>query len=220
MAFTLINARPSPFGRKVAIALREKGLAYDVQYDVPWGEQTCTPQYSPLEQLPILITEQGEYVYDSAHILDWLETSFPEPALLPAEVAPRLAAYKRRMLGERLMEVAQALIFELLRPEPSTPWVERQSRKVRGALAELERIYTNHVPQTTLGLDLGDIAIATTLLGVEFALSSGLSPDVAVLHWRKSCPVLARTVDALEPRPSFAATKPQLMDVNLQATVA
>lgn len=220
MAFTLINARPSPFGRKVAIVLREKGLAYDVQYDVPWGEQTCTPQYSPLEQLPILITEQSEYVYDSAHILDWLEANFPEPALLPTEIGPRLATYKRRMLGERLMEVAQALIFELLRPEPSTPWVERQSRKVQGALTELERLYSDHAPQTALGIDLGDVAVATTLLGIEFGLVSGLCPDIAILHWRGTHPALAGAVAALEARPSFAATMPQMMDVNLQATIA
>ena len=220
MAFTLINARPSPFGRKVGIVLREKGLAYDVQYDVPWGNQTCTPQYSPLEQLPILITEQGEYVYDSAYILDWLEARFPTPALLPENVDARLDALKRRMLGERLMEVAQALIFELLRPEPSTPWVERQSRKVQGALAELDRLYTYHASQTALGLDLGDIAVATTMLGIEFALSSGLSPDVAILHWRGGHPALANAIAMLETRPSFAATMPQMMDVNLQATVA
>lgn len=220
MGFTLINARPSPFGRKVAIALREKGLAYDVQYDVPWGDQTCTPDYSPLQQLPILITEAGENIYDSAYILDWLEARFPAPALLPATLDERLAAQQRRLLGERLMEVAQALIFELIRPDPSAPWVARQTRKVEGVLAELERIHSDLTPVKERGLDLGDIAIATTLLGVEFALSSGLSPDVSVLHWRKSCPVLAEAIAALEDRPSFEATRPQLMDVNLQATVA
>lgn len=220
MAFTLINARPSPFGRKVAIVLREKALLYDVQYDVPWGDQTCTPQYSPLEQLPILITELGEYVYDSAYILDWLEARFPEPALLPIDVDARLAAAKRRMLGERMMEVAQALIFELHRPQPSTPWVERQSRKVQGALAELERIHADHSPQTASGLDLGDIAVATTLLGVEFAIASGLSPEVAILRWRGAYPALTARVEALEVRPSFTSTAPALMDVNLQATVA
>ncbi len=220
MAFTLINARPSPFGRKVAIVLREKGLDYDVQYDVPWGEQTCTPQYSVLEQLPILMAEAGENVYDSAHILDWLEASYPEPALLPAALAPRLDAFKRRMLGERLMEIAQALIFESLRPEPSQPWIDRQSRKVRGAVAELERLYTGHASHTALGLDLGDIAVATTLLGMDFGLTAGLHPAVPVLHWRESAPVLARAVDVLDERPSFAATRPQTMDVNLGATVA
>ena len=223
MAYTLINARPSPYGRKVAIALIEKHIPFEVRFDVPWGNETCTPEYSPLEQLPILITEQNEYVYDSAYILDWLEGRFPEPALLPAGLNARLDALKRRMLGERLMEVAQALIFELHRPEPSTPWVERQTRKVTGALAELERLYAQRgaQPEPDLPeLDLGDIAVATTLLGIEFAVQSGLSPDIAVLRWRESHAALDRAVTTLDSRPSFAETRPQMMDVDLQATVA
>ncbi|WP_068073620.1 glutathione S-transferase family protein [Novosphingobium lentum] len=219
MAFTLINARPSPFGRKVAIALIEKGIAYDVQYDVPWGDLTCTPDYSPLEQLPILITDH-ETVYDSAHILDWLEARFPEPALMPMQIDARLDAMKRRMLGERLMEVAQALIFELVRPDPSAPWADRQTRKVTGVLNELERLYSVRAQDAASPLDLGDIAVATTLLGIEFALTSGLSPDIAVLRWRTAHPALDGATAALDARPSFAATRPQMMDFNLQATVA
>ena len=73
MNYTLINARPSPYGRKVAIALIEKGISYDVQYDVPWASGTCTPEYSPLEQLPILVSADDERIYDSTYILDWLE---------------------------------------------------------------------------------------------------------------------------------------------------
>ena len=91
MAFTLVNARPSPFGRKVAIVLVEKGLPYEVDYDLPWGEGTRTPEFSPLEQLPILVTEAGEHIYDSAYIVDWLEQRYPQPALLPGPRG-RLAA--------------------------------------------------------------------------------------------------------------------------------
>lgn len=220
MAYTLINAKPSPYGRKVAIAMLEKGIAFDVRYDVPWGNQTCTPEYSPLQQLPILITEQQEYIYDSAYILDWLEGRFPEPALLPADLDARLNAQKRRMLGERLMEVAQTLVFELHRPEPSTAWADRQIRKVEGALAELEQLYDQRGAHIGRDLDLGDIAVATTLLGIEFAVLFGLSPEIAVLRWRKSHPALDRAVSALEPRPSFVATRPQMMDVDLPATIA
>lgn len=220
MAYTLINAKPSPYGRKVAIVMLEKGISFDVRYDVPWGDQTCTPDYSPLQQLPILITEQNEYIYDSAYILDWLEARFPEPALLPVDLDARLDALKRRMLGERLMEVAQALVFELHRPEPSMPWVERQSRKVQGALTELERLYGDHAGHDGPDMDLGDIAVATTLLGIEFAVKSGLSPLAAVLQWRESHPALDSAVAAFALRPSFLATMPQMMDVNLQATVA
>lgn len=219
MAFTLINARPSPFGRKVAIVLREKGLDYTVQYDVPWGEGTCTPQYSPLEQLPILITETGQNIYDSAYILDWLEAMYPAPALLPEGVEARLEAGHRRLLGERLMEVAQSLIFELTRPQPSGPWVDRQTRKIKGGLAALEAMYTPAARQQA-PLDLGDIAVATTLLGVEFAIRSALSPEVPVLAWRGAYPALTARIAALETRPSFTATAPALMDVNLQSVVA
>jgi len=220
VAYKLINARPSPFGRKVEISMREKSIEYEVQYDVPWGENTCTPQYSPLEQLPILITEKGENVYDSGHIINWLETYHPSPALLPEDRDARIAVQTRRLLGERLMEIAQSLMFELFRPQPSTAWVDRQTRKVRGGLDELEKLYGEYTVQTEIGVDLGDLAVGTTLLGLEFGLESGLAPEAPVLHWRESYPTLDEAVSRLELRPSFVATKPQMMDVNLGATVS
>lgn len=219
MSFTLINARPSPFGRKIAIAMIEKGIDYEVRYDVPWGNQTCTPEFSPLEQLPILIVDQGEPIYDSTYILEWLECSFPSPPLLPTDIGRRLGAKKRQMLGERLMEVAQSLIFERHRPDPSTAWIERQTRKILGAFAELERLHGQHRPLGEGAIDLGDIAIGTTLLLFEFAVVAGLSPAIDALRWRGRYSELTRFVETLETRPSFVATIPELMDVDLQATV-
>ena len=198
----------------------EKGIVFDVRYDVPWGSGTCTPDYSPLEQLPILIAGPDTIIYDSVYICDWLEACFPEPPLLPAERDARLFALKHRMLGERLMEVAQALIFELHRLEPSLAWVDRQTRKVAGALAELDRIFAEHPVANDAVPDLGHIAVATTVLGIEFAVASGLGPDIPVLRWRDQYPALAAMVSAFEQRPAFVQTRPQMMDVNLQATVA
>lgn len=220
MSFTLINARPSPYGRKIAVALIEKGLEYTVQYDVPWGEGTCTPEYSPLEQLPILIAPDGETVYDSVYILEWLEGRYPTPALLPKDVNALLDAKKRQMLGERLMEVVQNLVFELHRPEPSAPWVDRQTRKIHGTLAALDTMHADHAPATDGSIDLGDIAIATTLLVFEFIEGAGLAPHIDAVQWRGRYPALTRFVESIEDRPSFLATRPAMMDVNLQATVS
>lgn len=219
MAFTLINARPSPFGRKVAIALIEKGIAYKVQYDVPWGDQTCTPEYSPLEQLPILVEEDGNCIYDSVYILEWLERRFPKPALLPTDTDALLEAKLRQLLGERLMEVFQSIIMENHRPEPSAPWIGRQERKVKGVLTELDRMVAHRVIADDRPIDLGDIAIATTLLLCEFLVPAGYCPDIDILRWRGRYPNLTRYVDALAARPSFVATVPQEMDVNLSATM-
>jgi glutathione S-transferase len=220
MTFTLVNARLSPFGRKIAIALIEKGLRYDVVYDVPWGESTITPDHSPLEQLPILITSDGETVYDSTFILEWLETRFPEPPLLPVDANARLEAKKRQMLGERVMEIAQNLIFETLRPAPSQPWIDRQTRKILSGLSELDRIYATDGIEKRATADLGDIAVFTSLDVFEFAVEQGLSPTIDALIWRERYPALTQSFMSMASRSSFIQTRPQLMDVNLSATVA
>ena len=217
--FTLINARPSPFGRKVAIALIEKRLPYRVEYDVPWGDQTCTPEHSPLQQLPILITEDGDKIYDSTYILEWLERTYPEPALLPADVAGALHQKLIQMLAERLMEVAQSLVFELQRPTPSEAWVQRQSRKIAGGMQELDRQIASRRVGTDQQVMLGDIAVGSTLLAIEFAVRVGNSKDLGVFAWRSQQPNLREYIEILEARPSFLDTRPEVMEVDLGATV-
>lgn len=219
MDYTLINARPSPYGRKVAIALIEKGISYDVQYDVPWASGTCTPEYSPLEQLPILVSADDEKIYDSTYILDWLEKRHPEPALLPEDVNGLLFEKRLQMLGERLMEIAQTLVFELQRENPSEAWIARQSRKIRGGLDELERFIGDRHRGDRDPISLGDIAVGTTLLIWEYMIEAGFSPDYSAFHWRVGHPNLSRYVTALDSRPSFRDTRPQMMEVNLKENV-
>lgn len=218
MAFTLINARPSPYGRKVAIVLEEKGLPYAVRYDMPWVPGTCTGDYNPLEQLPILITEQGEAVYDSPYIVEWLETRFPAPALLPADVDGRLEARKRQMLGERLLDFSGILMFESRREHPSQPWFDRHASKVVRALEELDRIYGSAIPGK-LDLDLGDIAVVTTLDLLEFVVADGVAPDIAEMRWRGIYPALTELSERLNRRASFIKTVPQHMDMDMSGAV-
>ena len=220
MTLRLINARPSPYGRKVAIALREKGIAYEVQYDQPWGEGTCTPEYSPLEQLPILILESGETVYESSYILEWLELRYPNQPLLPAGVDALVEARLRKMLGEKLLEFIHITTFEALRPDPSDVWIERQSRKIRGALREIDRRTGSRRPGIDDPIDLGDIAIGSTLLATEFLIANDLVPALGVLEWQESYPNLVEYADALDRRPSFIATRPAMMDVDLKSVLA
>ncbi|MDP3674705.1 MAG: glutathione S-transferase N-terminal domain-containing protein [Novosphingobium sp.] len=219
MNYTLINARPSPYGRKVAIALIEKGISYDVQYDVPWSGGTCTPEYSPLEQLPILVSAADERIYDSTYILDWLEKRHPEPALLPGDVDGLLFEKRLQMLGERLMEIAQTLVFELQRENPSESWIARQTRKIRGGLDELERLIGDRHVGDHHPISLGDIAVGTTLLIWEYMVEAGFSPDHPAFHWRAGHANLSRYVMALDSRPSFRETRPQMMEVNLRENV-
>ncbi len=219
MSYTLINARPSPYGRKVAIALMEKALDYTVEYDRPWAEGTATPHYSPIEQLPILVTPQDGPVYDSPYILEWLEVRHPQPRLVPADADGRLETKKRQMLGERLLDFAGVLMFEANREQKSQPWIDRHERKVLGALAELEKVYAAGKPND-LAVDLGDIGVVTTLDLFEFVVTDGIVPDIAVLHWRGLFPALTSLVERLDQRPSFAATMPEHMEFRMADAVS
>ncbi len=219
ISIRLINALSSPYGRKVAIALKEKRIDFEVTYDVPWGEETCTPEYSPLEQLPILILDDGLTVYDSSYLLEWLEAHYPDTPLLPADPIDAVKVRLLKMLGERVMEAIHGITFELQRTDPSHAWVERQSRKVRKGIAEIERIIAPRTPGVSEAITIGDIAVGSTLLLVPFLIEHHFVPDLEVLQWRERHFALARYVDALAERASFRETQPALMDVDLKAVV-
>ena len=81
----VVSATPSPFARKVRVTLIEKGVPFELVTDVPWNDDTVVRDFNPLEKLPILITENDGVVCDSTLIIDYLETAYPEPALLPRD---------------------------------------------------------------------------------------------------------------------------------------
>lgn len=51
----LISATPSTYARKVRISLHEKNIPFELVTEVPWNSTAQTPQYNPLEKLPVLI---------------------------------------------------------------------------------------------------------------------------------------------------------------------
>ena len=51
----LISATPSPYARKVRIALAEKNIPFELITEVPWNQGAITKQHNPLAKLPVLI---------------------------------------------------------------------------------------------------------------------------------------------------------------------
>lgn len=211
--YKLVNAGPSPYGRKVAVALHEKGLPFETTYDLPWAEATETRRHSPLEQLPILLRDDGEAIYDSSFILDWLEWFHPEPALLPGPLEDRVQARRLQVLGERLMEIAQAMIFEHHRPVPAQAVMERQERKLNSGLAAAEELLATSVIEGDRP-HLGEIALATTVLAWEFVIEQGMIPKLPALVWSSRFPNIAKLVRRLECRESFERSRPKPMTVD------
>ena len=205
--YKLISATPSPYARKVRIALAEKAIPFELVTEVPWDGTTQTPRYNPLEKLPILICPDATTVYESRYILEYLELKHPSPALLPADVDGILAAKRLEVLCDGVCDAFVLMFMERRRPaaHQSVEWTARQRRKVDGGLAEIARLIGDRDPQSGTfavgaAFGLGDIAAGTVAryLSVRW-------PEYA---WRAAHPNLARYSDAIEIRPSFAATVP------------
>ncbi len=207
----LLSATPSPYARKVRIALAEKALPFELITEVPWNHDTATPKYNPLEKLPVLILDDGQTVYESHFILEWLEVKHPEPALVPRDPDLLLAARRLEVLGDGVCDAFVLLFFERMRPQPaqSQPWMDRQLRKVVGGLREIARLVPVDA-EYCVGerFGLGDIAVGTALdyMSVRF-------PE---LDWQASYPHLVRLRDRLSERPSFRGSIPAPQSIEKQ----
>jgi glutathione S-transferase len=200
--FKLISATPSPYARKVRIALAEKRLPFELVTEVPWDSTTATPKYNPLEKLPVLILEDGSSVYESNYILQFLELKYPETPMLPSDVDGILAARRLEVLCDGVCDAVVLTFFERMRPagQQSPEWQARQRRKIEGGVREMARLIGDRTFAVGTRFGLGDIAVGTAL--------GYLSVRFAEFDWRARHPNLAAYCAVLEHRPSFATSVP------------
>ena len=99
----------SNYYNKVKFALLEKGVPFEEV--LAWVGKTDT-QASPLGKVPYIITDDGA-LCESTVILEYIESKYPQPALLPAD--PFAAAKVRELL--RFIELHLELVARNLYPE-------------------------------------------------------------------------------------------------------
>jgi len=104
----------SPFCRKVRIALREKGLDFELKTENTWERREEFLALNPAGEVPVLIEDDGTAIADSGVICEYLEEVAPKPALLPGSAADR--AEVRRLVawfdGKFGTEVSDNLVGE------------------------------------------------------------------------------------------------------------
>lgn len=84
----------SNYYNKVKMALLEKGIAFTEERVGTGGTSEATLSASPLGKVPFLRTPQGP-LCESQVIVDWLEATWPQPPLVPAD--PYAAAKVREL---------------------------------------------------------------------------------------------------------------------------
>lgn len=200
--YKLISATPSPYARKVRIQLAEKGIPFELITEVPWDSETQTPKWNPLEKLPVLICPNGESVFESRYINEWIEMKHPVVPLVPKDVDGILAVKRFEVIVDGACDAMVLMFFEKAREENqrSAPWYARQQRKLDGALRELSRVIGDKQFAHADTFSMADIATGTLLRYITVRWPQN--------DWRTQYPNLAVYSDRLEERPSFASTRP------------
>jgi len=84
----LYGAMLSPFVRKVAVVLTEKGISFDLARGGPGSSDPEFLACSPLGKIPA-IDDDGFQLADSTAIAVYLDAQYPEPRLIPDEARLR-----------------------------------------------------------------------------------------------------------------------------------
>ena len=203
----LVIAKPSPFARKVRVALREKNLAFQEIVENPWATGTTVPGTNPLGKVPALILDDGRVVYDSKVIVEYLETLGRRPQLIPADPELRIAHKQIEALADGVCDAVVLVVLERSRPADlqSGDWIGRQTRKIEAGTAEIARLAGADEWLTASGFGLADIAAGCALGYLDLRF-----PE---FDWRSRHPALAPYFARLEARPSFTATRPEAQPV-------
>ncbi|MDF2073543.1 glutathione S-transferase [Pseudomonas mendocina] len=198
----LIYAAASPFARKVRVLAAETGLLERIELldtaVLPTTLNERVNALNPLGKIPVLLTDDGQALYDSRVICEYLDTLHQGTKLLP-DGAARWQVLRLAALADGLMDAALLARYErAVRPAELqwTAWLEGQLGKIQRALAELER----QVDHLQGPLDLAQIGVACALGYLDFRFAD--------LDWRAAHPGLAAFHQAFAQRASMQASAP------------
>jgi glutathione S-transferase len=163
----LIGQYDSPFVRRVAIALRLYGLAFEHRPWSTFGEGDKIAPFNPLRRVPTLVLDSGEVLIESTAILDYLdELVGPEQAMIAEHGPQRRHALKVCALATGLGDKAVSLVYErVLRKDALKLWVERCEAQIGGVLEVLEQERAAITTPYWFGDRIGhaDVAVACVL---------------------------------------------------------
>lgn len=198
----LLSSPPSPFGRKVKMTARIKGLTDRITVETVNPSVPGDPVLAaanPLGKIPALILADGSALYDSRVICEYLDTLSPAPVLFPAVGLDRYKMLTRAARADGLLDAALLIVYEeRFRPEEkrSADWVARQQGKIDGALA----VFEARIAEVQGAVDYSQVTLAAGLGYLDFRHGG---------RWRAKHPALVAWLEAFAARfPAYGETAP------------
>jgi glutathione S-transferase len=196
----LRSSPPSPFGRKVKLALGILGLEDDVTIEKadPTDASDSLRKQNPLGKIPALITEDGTVIYDSPVILEYLDQRAGGGKIIPKEMNARIKALTLQALCDGILDAGILLVYEgrWRPPEMAVQkWLDHQRGKVERAMAVLEA----EPPPLDATPNVGQITLACALGYGDLRFEG---------KWRAGHPKLVKWLDAFAAKvPAFEKTR-------------
>lgn len=188
----------SPFVRKVVVLMKEKGIEGLVEKEksnaLSREDRAATP--SPLGKIPCLVTDDGQSVFDSPVIMEYLDTVCDGPEMLPRSGDTRWTVLRRQATADGMIDsMVTCFVESLKKPE----------RRSGGIVAHNKAIVFNSIAAlepdaASFGeaVDIGTISVAVALSFVDQTFADD--------NWREANPTLAAWFDAFDQRPSMTET--------------
>ena len=194
----LRSAPASPFGRKTKVASMMLGLGNRitvVETDTTNPDDSIRRE-NPLGKIPTLILDDGETLFDSSVIVQYLDDVAGGGKLVPKESQARFAALRLEALADGLADAALLQVYEMRwrdRDQRHVGWVDHQAGKVARVLASLEALPPEG-PVT-----VGHVALACALGYLDLRFDGA---------WRADHPRLVAWLDRFsEAVPAFESTR-------------
>jgi glutathione S-transferase len=151
---------------------------------------------NPLMKVPALLTDDGQVLFDSPVICEYLDALGDGPKLFPTSSAARWTALRQQALGDGVLDALILCRYELTRPEDKrwSGWTDGQMKKAHQGIAAVESEDLSG-PRT-----IGHVTIGCMLGYLDFRFPGD--------GWRNRHPKLAGWYEHASMLPSMQATKP------------
>jgi glutathione S-transferase len=175
----------SPYARKVLVMAIELGLADRLEVihheTSPTTRNETIYQVNPLGKVPVLVLENGEVLYDSIIICDYLDTMHQNQKLIPAQGPERYQAMRLHALAQGLCDVGIKLRWEVER----RPVHLRYPAYGEGQKYKLEESYRYLEQQVDFigPMNVGHVALGTALDWIVFRKLSNFSMHPRLHAW-------------------------------------
>lgn len=193
-AYEIMMSVRSPFARRARLALLRLGFAVRVRETLPLEAPTELLELNPLGLVPVVKIPTGEWLDDSAAILEHLNDISGK--IWPKRLEDRIQARKLSTWCQGIMSQTVAHYLETQRKDtqPSSEWLADYRATIERTLSRLEAASWNEA----LGQPEYDLGVALEYLDLRM-------PD---LSWRERFPGLIPWLERCLENAHFRQTTP------------